>query len=397
MRQIGMIVDIELKSHQNRTEHKGLNASDIIPFVRKKDYKFVKDLGQGACGRTVLLFDELINEQFVCKKYAPLPDLDRSSLFVNFVQEIKLLHLVHHANVVRVFNYYLYPDLLTGFILMEFIDGYCIDDYLAKHPENINEIFSQTIEGFYYLEKSNILHRDIRAKNIMVTSEGQVKIIDFGFGKSIFEVRDFEKSVSLNWWCERPNEFANKIYDFQTELYFVGKLFEKIIEENGISQFQYKVELDKMCAINPINRAESFNSIRKSILEGGFVELDFSPNERASYQIFANSIWRSVSQIESQTVYFMDVEKVLLKLEDLYRRIMLEEYVPNRPALFRCFLDGGYTYNSDFPIRVIEVKSFIKLLKSSSVEKRNIILYNLHSRFDGIERYNDYGGLEIPF
>jgi eukaryotic-like serine/threonine-protein kinase len=74
---------------------------DVISFLRKRDYKFVRELGQGACGRTVLLYDDQIDEHFVCKKYVPFSESQREILFSNFVRELKLLHQVHHANVVR--------------------------------------------------------------------------------------------------------------------------------------------------------------------------------------------------------------------------------------------------------------------------------------------------------
>ena len=184
---------------------------NIIEFVRKKDFELVKELGQGACGKTVLLYDDIIEEQFVCKKYSPLFDEDKELLFRNFVQEIKLLHLVYHQNVVRVFSYHIYPEHHTGYILMEHINGYDIEEYLEKYPQNINEVFLQTIEGFRHLESNNILHRDIRPQNIMVREDGTVKIIDFGFGKQVFYESDFDKSISLNWWCVLPNEFSKQV------------------------------------------------------------------------------------------------------------------------------------------------------------------------------------------
>lgn len=220
----------------------------VIEFLRKKDYKLIKELGSGACGKTVLLYDEIIDEKFVCKKYLPYFEHHKELLFKNFVQEIKLLHLINHRNIVRVFNYYIYPDHLTGYILMEFVEGSDIEEYLSEHPENINEIFLQTIEGFSYLESNNILHRDIRPLNVMVTDGGVVKIIDFGFGKRIADKEDFDKSITLNWWCETPPDFEQELYDFQTEVYFVGKLFEKILKEQDIEQFKYLTVLNSMCA-----------------------------------------------------------------------------------------------------------------------------------------------------
>ena len=78
-----------------------------------------------------------------------------------------------------VFNYYLYPEQLTGYILMEFVDGEEIHGFMKNNPEKVNDIFLQTINGFKYLENIEVLHRDIRPQNILVSSDGIVKIIDY--------------------------------------------------------------------------------------------------------------------------------------------------------------------------------------------------------------------------
>ena len=244
--------------------------NEIIEFIRKKDYVFVKELGQGACGKTVLLRDDIIEENFVCKKYSPAFDEDKEILFRNFVEEIKLLHVVYHLNVVRVFSYFIYPAQHAGYILMEFVEGHDIEEYLKEHPENINDVFLQTIEGFKHLETNNILHRDIRPLNLLVRDDGTVKIIDFGFGKKIVYESDFDKSISLNWWCTPPDEFNDQIYDFKTEIYFVGKLFEKIITEYGIEHFKHSDTLNQMCQRNPNNRIKSFFDVNKEIQKNKF-------------------------------------------------------------------------------------------------------------------------------
>ncbi len=51
--------------------------NQIVPFVRKRDYKLIKALGSGACGMTVLLLDENIEEYFVCKKYVPYSEAEQ--------------------------------------------------------------------------------------------------------------------------------------------------------------------------------------------------------------------------------------------------------------------------------------------------------------------------------
>src|SRR5690242_12552689 len=103
---------------------------NIIQFVRTKNYVFIEEVGQGGTGRTVLIKDELIDEFFVCKKYSPFYSENRDQYFKYFIDEIRLLHKMYHKNIVRVFNYYLYPEQTTGYILMEFIKGQKVTEFL---------------------------------------------------------------------------------------------------------------------------------------------------------------------------------------------------------------------------------------------------------------------------
>jgi serine/threonine-protein kinase len=364
-------------------------SKKIIEFLRKKDFELVEELGQGACGKTVLLYDDIIKERFVCKKYAPFYAHHKELLFNNFVQEIKLLHLINHKNIVRVFNYYIYPEHKTGYILMEYVQGADIENYLDKHPEDINDIFAQTIDGFSYLETNNILHRDIRPLNLMVTNDGTVKIIDFGFGKQVYDKEDFDKSISLNWWCEPPSEFKNEIYNFTTEVYFVGKLFEKVIREKEIEHFKYKSALHSMCSINLASRLKSFYEIRKGIQSDKFIEIEFDEKELESYRGFSSGLYGVASKIERSTKYFDDPDKIQSKIEELYKKVMLEEYIPDNSSIMRCFLNGSYYFSKNYYFSVYVLKSFVELLKSCSNEKKNIILSNLQSRLDAVERYDE--------
>lgn len=375
-------------------------SDNVIEFVRKRNYILVRELGQGACGKTVLLRDDVIDELFVCKKYAPYYEEYKQELFENFLREIRLLHGVYHQNVVRVFNYHLYPDKLTGYILMEYVDGSDLDEYVVKNPSSLADIFNQTIKGFCHLESRNILHRDIRPMNLMVTNDGTVKIIDLGFGKKVEVVDDFDKSISLNWWCEPPNEFLEKKYNFATEVYFVGKLFEKVIQDLSIEDFQYRSVLRKMCQVEPKNRFISFLDVEREILSNKLFEIEFLGQELNSYRAFANAVTEHVTKIENGTKYADDHEKLVSKLESVYRNFMLEDEAPDCAPVLRCFLNGGFNYyKSGFEVACI--KNFISLMKSSNDEKRRIILANLESRFDSIERYKHHNFSDfdddIPF
>jgi len=361
----------------------------IVEFLRRHDYKMLRELGQGACGKTVLLYDPQIEEHFVCKKYVPYAEEQRQELYRNFVREIKLLHRVFHRNVVRVFNYYLYPDNLTGYILMEYVEGNDVEKFLTAQPEKINDMFVQAISGFQYLESNKILHRDIRSLNIMVGADDILKIIDLGFGKRIDTSADFEKSVDLNLWCEAPKEFENSIYDYTTEVYFVGKLFAKVIEENEIDCFNYRSVLSRMCHRDPQSRISSFFDVAKELGNDQFNEIEFSRAEMKYYRDFADALTRYIPKIDSDTKYKDDVEKIENELDNVYRSCMLEQIVPDSSKIVRCFLDGAYYYKKDNQVTVLTVRTFLSLLKTAPLEKKRILLANLFTRLDAIPRYSE--------
>ena len=358
----------------------------LTTFLRHKDYVLIKELGQGACGQTVLLRDELLDQDFVCKKYSPLQGLDRSALFQNFVLEIKLLYELHHVNVLRVFNHYLYPEKCAGFILMEYVCGDDLPTYLKKNPEQTNEIFLQVIQGFKHLESKSVLHRDIRPQNLMVTDQGVVKIIDLGFGKRVEQDIDFDKSISLNLWCDPPNEFHLGTYDFCTEVYFVGQLFQQILIAENIQHFKYDGILNRMSTKKTEDRIESFSAVEQAVQNDLFREIDFSTDELSVYRKFADNITARISKLENGLKYADDPDKLRTALQAVARNVALETHMPDVVPLLRCFLNGEY-YCSKEGFPVASLKQFLQLLQKVSLEKQRIALANLHSRFDSIPRY----------
>ncbi len=353
----------------------------------KKNYQLERELGHGACGRTVLLFDKAIDERFACKKYDPSNIGHKEELFSNFVREIKILYKLNHPNIVRVFSYDLYPDKHVGYILMEYVDGTDISSFLNANPDDINNIFQQTVEGFANLEENEILHRDIRPLNLMVANSGTLKIIDFGFGKNTRNEADFGKSISLNWWCEPPKDFEEGLYNFSTEVYFIGKLYEKIISEGNIKGFKYDSLLKKMCHSNSSNRISSFSKVKKEMLADQFLETDFSDNEQYAYREFSDALFSVASKIEIGAK-FKSTEDIQNLLQTYYKRNMLEDKLPNNSELVKCFINGGFYFNRKATVYVSVLKNFLDVFRNSSIEKKNIIISNLQSKLDTVARYD---------
>jgi serine/threonine-protein kinase len=372
---------------------------EIVKFTRQKDYVWEKFIDEGGFGKTALIKDPTIDECFVCKKYEPQPGIDKLEYYNNFKNEIKIMHNLYHKNIVRIFNYYLYPDKATGFILMDYINGEDIESYLSWTPEDINDIFNQVIDAFAYLEEHNILHRDIRPQNILVTNDKIIKIIDFGFGKQISNNNGFDKSISLNWRYEIPDDFNNSIYDFKTEIYFVGKLFESIIKEYNISGFRHNNLLEKMIVKLHDNRIASFEKVKEEILSDGYIFDEYFDNdEKKLFQDFMGQIISIYSEVGPDVNFFSDVDKLVGELGEVLKNNSLEYNVQNTSDLSRAFLKGEYRYYSKREVNVYDLKSFIQLIKSSNTEKKNIIKLCIINRLRTI-KVVDHSGFsdDIPF
>ncbi len=367
-------------------ERAELLTGQPVKFLRQRDYIVVRVLGRGACGETILLRDDIIDSEIVCKKYAPFDQSLTKELFGNFLREIKLLYEVHHLNVVRVFNHYVYPDQHIGYILMEYVEGQDIEAFLRSKPESVNSLFIQAIDGFAHIEGAQILHRDIRPQNILVREDGILKIIDLGFGKRVESSVDFDKSISLNWWCEPPSEFASGAYDHATEVYFVGKLFERLIKDNSIEQFKHASLVEQMCRLDPSERISSFFDVKTQLNLRRSKDIEFEYHEREAYRRFADAVSAHVTKLEIGAKYATDLDRIRVQLEGVFRSCMLEEVLADCAPVLRIFLLGQYYYRkTGFPSTV--VKAFLDFLRSAPMEKQQIALANLHARLEAKERY----------
>lgn len=381
-----------------------MNVPMEVEFNRPAKYTRMEVLGAGACGETVRIRDEAMDAEFVAKKYCPVvSESDDANTFEEllrrFRDEARILFRLNHPNVVRVFNYFDYSEHKTSYIIMEYVEGSEILDFLKANPAAADRVFEGVVAGFGHLQLRGVLHRDIRPANILVSENGNPKIIDFGFGKQIeVDASAEEKSISLNWWCEIPPEFGEGIYDFQTEVYFVGKLFQLAVETCQLSDFKYLRLLGKMCEKDRARRTASFADIQREILRGKFSDLSFTETEISTYRAFAEELSELISSISADARLESDPQTIVSKLEELYRKTMLEETLVAPNKLAQIFVKGDFKYWTSAKVYVETMLKFLELLRGLSEEKKGIVLENLVLRLEAKERTRDsYVDDEIPF
>ena len=356
----------------------------LVTFDSSKQFKFIKKLGSGGTGDTNLFLDESVDMYFAIKKYSPSKENDIEECYKRFIDEIKILFTIFHKNIVRIYNYYLYPSFKTGYIQMEYIDGKTIDKINPlDYGKTWNEYFLETIDAFDYLFENQILHRDIRTSNFMVTEDGILKVIDFGFGKH-FSENNQQNSICLNWPATiDPEEVViNKEYTYVTEIYYIGELFKHLVEND--STFLYKNILNKMLEYSPSKRYTSYKEVKQDISGNLFNQIDFTNDEKSVYIAFADGLYDSISKFTSTPVFKYDIEDIRVSLEKIVKISSLEYYVQRNNEVISCFVNASFKYN---PKKIIESNAlinFYRLLVDSNNSKKNIIVNSIIARLKNV-------------
>ena len=147
-------------------------------------YEIIQFLGSGAMGSVHLVRDQLLSGNIVAIKILRHEMARDQNVRRRFLQEVKLMNRVNHANVVRTFDIGEVDNLI--YFTMEYLDGYTLEDVLSEDGipyDQIEDIIIQVCQGLEAIHDANIIHRDLKPANIIVVND-LIKITDFGVAKS---------------------------------------------------------------------------------------------------------------------------------------------------------------------------------------------------------------------
>lgn len=368
-----------------------INPGSVIEFNRVKQFTYLEPIGSGGAGDTHLFKDETTDMLFAFKKFVPKQEEYKEEIYRRFVDEIKILFTISHPNIVRIYNYYLYPVSLHGYIQMEYINGKTIAEFEPSEDKKWEDIFIELISAFEYLESNNILHRDIRETNILIDLNGNPKVIDFGFGKQLKEDDKEGESVILNWpVTELPDEIViNKKYNHQSEIFFLGSLLKKLITE-----FKFSHIVDKMCKKNPEYRYNSFHEIILEITNGSLT-YDFDQNEKNIYLKIAELLSECISMHINSFEPISDPQIVSNNLSNLINNCLLEDLVQNNSLFISSFISNNYSYFKHIEVQTEDIIQFFNMFNSLNYNKKKIVLNNIEARLSAKDIKFEHG--DLPF
>jgi serine/threonine protein kinase/tetratricopeptide (TPR) repeat protein len=148
-------------------------------------YRIVEKIGEGGQGTVYRAVDTTLDRPAVVKVLPP-ELTDSTSNLVRFEREAKLASSLDHPNICTIFGLHKVDGI--HFIAMQYIEGRNVRELVAGRPLDLRQALSITIQVTNALAAAHargIVHRDIKARNVMVTRHGTVKVLDFGLAKLI--------------------------------------------------------------------------------------------------------------------------------------------------------------------------------------------------------------------
>ncbi len=196
-----------------------------------KHYKIVQSLGKGGMGEVFKAFDSVLERDVAIKVMHKhlLEDVRNDE---RFMSEARVAAKLVHPNIVTIHEV---DEADFGrYIVMEFVQGTSLRDLIRNKgtlkPESSIKFAGQMLSGLQLAHSMGILHRDIKSDNILITSDDQVKILDFGIAK-IMANEGLTVAGDILGTVEymAPEQLLGEGADNRSDLYAAGVVLYQIL------------------------------------------------------------------------------------------------------------------------------------------------------------------------
>ncbi|KAK6307335.1 hypothetical protein J4Q44_G00224830 [Coregonus suidteri] len=184
-----------------RTRNTG---ADEQPHVG--NYRLLKTIGKGNFAK-VKLARHILTGREVAIKIIDKTQLNPNSLQKLF-REVRIMKLLNHPNIVKLFE--VIETERTLYLVMEYASGGEVFDYLVAHgrmkEKEARAKFRQIVSAVQYCHQKHIVHRDLKAENLLLDADMNIKIADFGFSN------EFTMGNKLDTFCGSPPYAAPELF-----------------------------------------------------------------------------------------------------------------------------------------------------------------------------------------
>lgn len=204
---------------------------DTLIGKKLATYRLDSVIGKGGMGCVYYGRDLNLNREVAVKILHPGLAID-PEYEKRFVREARNMANINHRNIVQVYYAGRAGDIL--FMAMEFVKGMSLNTFITTKKPDIDEsirIIKQVCSALKAAHAQGVIHRDIKPTNIMITAEGEAKVMDFGIAKSNLDRSQLTKTGEF-WGTPEyasPEQCTTTKIDLRSDIYSVGVVFYEML------------------------------------------------------------------------------------------------------------------------------------------------------------------------
>jgi serine/threonine protein kinase len=219
-------------------------------------------------GEVVLAMDTTLSRKVALKFLSTAVESDREYVD-RIMREARIAADLNHPNIVHIYDFGEFKDSVkTGgydgrtYISMEFIEGRSLKALLKESERLENKIILkvslQIAEALAYAHKRNVFHRDIKPENILITTDDQVKLLDFGLAKSAnVSTMTKEQVLGTPYYMSPEQADGDQNIDYRTDIFSFGiVLYELVTHERPFHGDTFDVVKHSIQTKEPVPVAE---------------------------------------------------------------------------------------------------------------------------------------------
>ncbi len=192
-------------------------------------YEVIDKIGTGGMSDVYKALDHSLGREVALKVLKQEYNED-ASFISKFRQEAQAAAGLEHANIVNIYD--VGSENGMYYIVMEYVEGITLKTYISKKGQlAYNEVISIAIQvgrGIEAAHKKNIIHRDIKPQNIMISKEGKVKVTDFGIARAATS-NTISADIMGSVHYSSPEQARNGYVGFQSDIYSLGIVMYEMI------------------------------------------------------------------------------------------------------------------------------------------------------------------------
>lgn len=271
-----------------------------MSFNPSDQYNIIQKIGEGGMGTVYLAEDKLIQRLVAIKSLNKSVTNSSESMEGRFQQEALALAKLNHPNITHLYAFI--PRNESYWMVMEYVEGDTLENWL-KRKGKISSLLAcsiavQVLDGLDHAHKKGIIHRDLKPANVMVSAEGEVKIMDFGIARirNSQRLTQHGKSVGTLEYMA-PEQIQGKEGDELTDVYAVGNILYELLtgQTPFSSDTDYQLMKRKLEEKAPVTTSLT-NAATPALQKVVTTALERNPQKRyASVRLFKEALLKCVN------------------------------------------------------------------------------------------------------